>query len=107
MKAIIKMTGEIVDVEVRGWDANNNPISYHHNYTKFYNPEDLEIVGDISNDSNIGKLYRTMGTYKGEKVQICDNISCIENAQYEKLATEKTYPELMPITIESYFKFYH
>ena len=43
MKAIIKATGEIVDVEVHGWNANNEPILYHHNHTKFYKPEDYNV----------------------------------------------------------------
>lgn len=42
MKAIRKLDGKIIDVEVHGWNNSGNPISYHTDFKYFYKPEDLD-----------------------------------------------------------------
>lgn len=42
MKAIRKLDGKLIDVEVHGWNKSGDPISYHTNFEAFYKPEDLD-----------------------------------------------------------------
>jgi len=53
MKAIRKLDGKIIDVEVHGWNKSGDPISYHTNFKAFYKPEDLDFNITQSSERSI------------------------------------------------------